>query len=275
MGVVGAAVGSVLANVGATVALVGGLVIGRPLGGWTPPVAVSPLRSYVDVETTRQIAEIGTPVVGRNLVWTVAEFPLLAIVALFGPSVVAAYVITRRIWGLMNIPGWGFGLASSSLVGQELGTGDEMTAEVYGREVITLAVATYAVAAGVVCLLAEPIVFAFVGSTADPVSSVAVPLVYAACVAIVAQGISRGAAGPLDASGDTRWPFYSQAIGMFGFSIPLAYLGATTSLGLGGLYLSFLAETAVPAAINYRRFAGGKWKAISRGYRPNSVDADD
>jgi len=91
---------------------------------------------------------------------------------------------------------------------------------------------------------------------------------------VIAQGVKSAAAGPLDASGDTRWPFYSQAIGMFGVAIPLAYLGATTSLGLVGLYLSFTAESFVPAAINYYRFSTGKWKAISREFRPGAP-ADD
>jgi Na+-driven multidrug efflux pump len=208
-------------------------------------------------------------VVGRNLVWTVAGFPMLAIVALFGREVVAAYVIARRIWGLMNTPGWGFGLASSSLVGQELGNGNEESAEAYGREIVRFAVAVYLVSAGIVFLFAEPIVVAFVGSASAPAVPVAVSLVSAACVAVVLQGVAGGAAGPLDASGDTRWPFYSQTLGIFGVSIPLAYLGATTSLGFYGLYLAFLAETTVPAALNYYRFASDKWKEISRGYRPD------
>jgi Na+-driven multidrug efflux pump len=220
------------------------------------------------------LVRIGLPVVGRNGVWTVAKFPTLAIVGLFGPSVVAAYVISRRILGLMNTPGWGFGLASSSLVGQHLGQHDERKAESFARDIVFFSVATYVVAAAVVALFAEPIVHLFVGDSGDPSVPVAVALVYAACVAVVAQGVKSAAAGPLDASGDTRWPFYSQAIGMFGFAIPLAYLGATTWLGLTGLYLSFVAEAFVPAAINYYRFSTGKWKAISREFRPG-MPADD
>jgi Na+-driven multidrug efflux pump len=57
--------------------------------------------------------------------------------------------------------------------------------------------------------------------------------------------------------------------------IPLAYLGATTALGIWGLYLAFLAETLVPAAVNYHRFSTGKWKAISREYRPGGAPAAD
>ena len=274
MGVVGAALGTLLANVLVTAVFVVGLVWGRlPVVGELP-VQVDPFGSYLDRETTVDVVRIGLPVVGRNGVWTVAKFPMLAIVNLFGPTVVAAYVISRRIFGLMNTPGWGFGLASSSLVGQELGGGDEPEAEAYGRDIVRFSVGVYVVAAVLVGLLARPAVLLFVGDPADPSVPVAVALVYAACVAVIPQAVKGAAAGPLDASGDTRWTFYSQAVGMFAGALPLAYLGATTSLGLVGLYLSFVAETTIPAVINYHRFSTGKWKAISREFRPGAP-ADD
>ncbi|WP_435195965.1 MATE family efflux transporter [Natronomonas sp. EA1] len=271
MGVVGAAIGTVVSNVVVATAFAVGIVRGRLPGMGDLPVQVDPRGSYLHADV-KDIVTIGAPVVGRNGVWTVAEFPMLFIVNLFGREVVAAFVVARRIWGLMNTPGWGFGLASSSLVGQELGTGDEDRAEEYGREIIRFAVAVYLVSAGIVFLLAEPIVVAFLGDPTNPAVPVAVTLVYAACGAVVLQGVSGGAAGALDTSGDTRWPFAAQAVGMFGVSIPLAYLGATTALGLWGLYLAFLAETAVPAALNYYRFHSGAWKAVSRNYRPTPAD---
>ncbi|WP_313692162.1 MATE family efflux transporter [Halorarum halobium] len=275
MGVVGAATGTVVSNAVVTLTFSGGLVAGRlPVLG-DLPVRIDPRGAYLDRGTVRQIVEIGTPVVGRNLVWTVAEFPMLAIVDVFGRDTVAAFVVSRRIWGLMNTPGWGFGLASSSLVGQHLGTDDETTAEAYGREIIRFAVATYLVSALLVFAFARPIVVTFVGDPTAGSVEPAVALVRAACVAVVLQGVSGGAAGPLDASGDTRWPFLSQAVGMFCVSIPLAYLGATTSLGFLGLQLAFLAETSVPAALNYYRFRTGKWKAVSRGYRPDAAAGGD
>ncbi|ESP89788.1 hypothetical protein K933_02356 [Candidatus Halobonum tyrrellensis G22] len=265
-GVAGAALGTVLSNALVTGVFAVALVAGRLPGLGALPVQIDLRGAYVDSDV-RQLVSIGVPVIGRNLVWTVAEFPMLAIVALFGREVVAAYVIARRIWGLMNTPGWGFGLASSSLVGRELGSGDEETAEAYGREIVRFAVAVYVVSAGIVFLFADPIVAAFVGDASGSTVPVAVSLVSAACVAIVLQGVAGGATGPLDASGDTRWPFYSQALGVFGVAIPLAYLGATTGLGLYGLYLAFLAETTVPAVLNYYRFSTDKWKEVSRGYR--------
>jgi len=275
MGVEGAAVGTVVSNVVVTSAFAVGLVAGRVPGAGEFPVTVDPRGSYVDPATVSDLVAIGLPVVGRNLVWTVAEFPMFAVLDAFGRDVVSAFVIARRVYGLLNAPGWGFGLASSSLVGQELGTGQEDAAAAYGREIIRFSVAVYAVGAAAVFVLAEPVVVLFVGDPSAPAVPVAVPLVRAACIAIVFQGVSGGAAGPLDAAGDTRWPFLAQALGMFGVSIPLVYLGTVTPLGLYGLYLAFLAEASVPAALNYYRFRSGIWKRVSREYRPEAGLADD
>jgi putative MATE family efflux protein len=294
-GVAGAAMGTVLSNVGVTAAFALGIVRGRfPVVG-AFPVQVSPTGAWTDSDTVSDIVEIGLPVGLRNLVWTAAEFPMLGILDIFGEDTVAAWVIARRIWGVMNTPGWGFGLASSSLVGQELGQNDEREAEAYGRDIIRFSVAVYLVSALLVAVSAHRLVALFAESPASPEVPIAISLVYAACVAVVFQGVASAAAGPLDASGDTRVPFASQFLGMFCVSIPLAYLGAAgltvpsvslplvgatpavviPELGLWGLYLAFVAETAVPAVINYWRFRTDKWKSISEAYRPDATVADD
>jgi putative MATE family efflux protein len=275
MGVVGAALGTVLSNVIVCSVFAVSLVMGRLPGIGEFPIRIDPFGSYLNREFISQIVAIGTPAMGRRLVWTVTKFPMLAIVGLFGTQVVAAYVIARRIWGLMNTPGWGFGLASSSLVGQALGHNDEDTAESYGYEIVRFAVGVYILSAAIVFVFSDPIVRVFVDSPTDPSIPIAGSLVSAACIAVVFQGITGAAAGLLDASGDTRWSFYSQAVGMFCVAVPVAYLGATTSLGIWGLYLSFAAETAVPAVLNYYRLASGEWKCISRRYRPSASATDD
>ena len=274
MGVVGAALGTVLANVAVALLFITGLIAGGlPLMGRFP-TAIDPMGSYVNREMIHSLIEIGLPVLGTSLVWTLAEVPLLSIVDLFGEDISAAYVIARRIAALMNVPGWGFGLAASSLVGQQLGAGDESLAETYGREIIRHSVAVYVFGAAAVFIFAEPIVSLFLSEPPDATFDAAVAFVRVASVAIIFQGLSGSAAGALNAAGDTRWPFYSQALGMFGLAIPVAYIGAVTPLGVVGIYLAFFAETSVPSAINYHRFSTGKWKAISREYRPDTSLAD-
>jgi len=295
LGVVGAAVGTVLGTIAGTVLFGWGLTTGRlPFLG-SLPICIDWSAPHWRAADARHLIRVSSPLALRKIAQSGGQFPMLAILGLFGPTVVAAYVVALRVRALMNTPGWGFGLASSSLVGQALGQNNEREAEAYGRDIIRFAVATYFVSALIVAVSAEQLVQLFADSPSSPEIPIARDLVYAACFAIIFQGVSGASAGPLDASGDTRIPFVSQFIGQYLGSIPLAYLGAggdipaitvpvvgvTTpevvlpTLGLWGLYLAFVSETAIPAAINYWRFRTNKWMRISQAYRPDAAGADE
>ncbi len=266
LGVEGAALGTVLSTAAGTVVFGGALVRGRlPLLG-DLPLRVRPSAFRWDPPTARDLTRIATPLALTNLVQTGGQFPLLAVVALFGPDVLAAFVVALRVRDLMNTPGWGFGLASSSLVGRSLGTGREAEAGDYARDALRFAVAVYALAATAVFALAEPIAGLFV--TDPAVWPTTVVLLRATCVSVVLWGVVTGAKGPLRASGDTRWPLYGHVLALVGFVLPAAYLGATTGLGIAGLVLALLFETGVPAAVTYHRYRSGTWKLVSRAYRP-------
>jgi putative MATE family efflux protein len=264
-GVVGAAVGTVVGNVAGTAVFAWGLGAGRLPGIGRLPVQVDLGRSYWDAPTARHLARICTPLALRKVAQQGGQFPLLAIVGLFGPDVVAAFVIALRVRALMNTPGWGFGLASSSLVGQSLGVGGEQEADAYAHDALRYTVAVYALVSAVVFVVADPLGLLFVN---DPsLLPTTALLVRATCVSVVLWGLMNGSMGPLRASGDTTWPFYGQAVGLLGFALPAAYLGATTALGIWGLCLALVLETGVPAAVIYGRFRSEKWKLVSRSHR--------
>ncbi|WP_339102340.1 MATE family efflux transporter [Haloterrigena salinisoli] len=278
MGVVGAAIGTVVANVLVLTAFAVGFATGRlPIIGEFP-VTLDLGWPPATVDDVRDVLSIGTPLVFTNGARRAAQFPMLAIVALFGPNVLAAYVVARRVRDLMDTPGWGFSLASSSLVGQELGTGDERSADTYGREVLWFGTGVYLVSATIVFVFAEQVGRVFVD---DPsILPLVTTFIAVACVSVVFRGVSGGATGPLRASGDTNWPFYGQVLGLYVFTIPVAFLGAVavpvpglevaTPLGIGALYAALVLETLVPAVVTYYRFEKGSWKVISRSYRPES-----
>ncbi|QFU84150.1 MATE family efflux transporter [Natronorubrum aibiense] len=282
LGVVGAAIGTIVANALVLAAFTVGFAVGRlPLLGEFPvTLSVSQLPATAD--DVRNVLSIGGPLVFTNVARRAAQFPMLAIVALFGPNVLAAYVVARRVRDLMDTPGWGFSLASSSLVGQELGTGDEGRADTYGRELLWFGTGVYLVSATLVLVFAEPIGRLFVS---DPsILPLVTTFIAVACVSVVFRGISGGATGPLRASGDTRWPFYGQVLGLYVFALPVAALGAVsapipaleavTSLGIEALYAALILETLVPAVVTYYRFETGHWLVISRAYRPDSAPGD-
>lgn len=265
LGVTGAAIGTVVANVAATGAFAWGLMRGSlPFVG-ALPIRIEWSGPQWDARTARHLVEISTPLALTNMAQNGGQFPLLAIVSLFGPEVVAGFVVALRVRDLLNTPGWGFGLASSSLVGQSLGIGREDEAGAYAQDTLRYAVAVYAVGAALVFAFADPIARLFVD---DPgVIPTTAALIRATCVSVVLWGVMNGSLGPLRASGDTRWPLYGQLVGLFVFTLPTAYLGAATPLGIAGLYLALTLETGVPAAVTYIRYRSDAWKLVSRAYR--------
>ena len=267
-GVAGAAAGTVVGNTVVTGAFVVGLTRGRLPGIGAFPVGVPTTGPFLDRGLLSELASVGAPLLLRNLARRGADFPKLAIVGLFGPNVVAAFVVALRVRDLLDTPNWGFSLASSTLVGQALGRGDEPAAEAWGRDVLRFTVTVYVLLAAVVLVFAGQVARLFVD---DPNT---VPLVtafvVATCVSVVFRGVDGGSIGPLRASGDTRWPLYAQLAGMYLFAVPIAYLGAVTPLGVWGLYVALVAESLVPAAITYYRFDSGTWMAISRAYRSDA-----
>lgn len=270
LGVVGAALGTLVATAAVTVWFAWGFLAGRlPIAGQFP-VRVHAQPPWFDGALAKDLLTIATPLMGRWLAQTLAVFPLLAIVATFGSVVVAAFEVGRRIRMLLITPNWGFSLAASSLVGQYLGEDDESTARAYGWDILWFSLAVHLLAAALTIIFARPIARVFV-SDPDAIART-VPFVRVAGISAIGLGLDGVATGVLRGGGDTRWPLYGKLLGLYAVTIPVAYLGIITPLGVLALYVALLAETAIPAVVSLYRFQTDKWLAISRTFRSSIAD---
>lgn len=268
LGAAGAALGTVIATISVTIAFAWGF-FGRqyPVGA-TPPVRFRIRGRHWNTELASQLIRVSAPLVLRKLATSLVLFPLLAIAAVFGTAVVAALEVSRQVRGLMNTLNWGFSIASSTLVGQELGDGNEAEAAGYGWDIIRASFVLYLILAALVVVFAEPIASVFV-SDADGLG-VATTFVAVGALSAVGLGIDGSALGALRGGGDTRWPFYGRLLGLYLCAVPIAFVGVVTPLGIAGLYLALLFETFVPGLVNVFRFRTNEWKSISREFRPDS-----
>jgi len=273
MGVVGAAIGTVVSNAVVTTGFAVGLARGGLPGMGAFPVQIPLSGPHFDRELASDLVEMATPLVGTNLARNGGQFPKLYIVGLFGENVFAAYVVAMRVRGLMDTPNWGFSMSSSSLVGQALGADDEGEAGEWAADVLRFSMAVYVVIAVGVFALARPIGSVFVD---DPdILPTVTAFIRVACVGVLFSGVYGAATGPLRASGDTRWPLYAQLTGLYLFTLPIAYLGVVADpIGVQALYAAIFAEMAVPAVIVYHRYRSGEWKVVSRDYRPDAAATD-
>ncbi|WP_049921761.1 MATE family efflux transporter [Halopiger djelfimassiliensis] len=267
LGVAGAAIGSTVSAGFVSLVLAWGMT-GRSYGflGMEPsPVPISRSQSWLEPTMIRQLVEIATPEIGRRLAQGIVVFPLLWIAASFGPVVVTALEVGRRVRSLINSVNWGLSLAASSLVGQALGAGDADEAGAYGAAIIRLSTVLYVGLAALIVVFATPIADVFV--TSPDALARTTTFVGVSAVSAIGFGIDGAAAGALLGAGDTRLPFVASLLGRYGFALPAAALGLVTPLGIGGLYLAVLLETFVPGGCNYWLFRRGRWRAVSRRYR--------
>jgi len=231
------------------------------------PVRVTPTGPYFDRELTEELLGMARPLAIQRVGRSVGRFPVFAILAVFGPTVVAAFEAARRIRQLLGAFGAGFSISASSLVGQELGQGEERRAEVYGRDVIRFSGAVYVAAALVVFAFAPQLARLF---AEDPsVVAETTPFVRVAAISFVGYGLTRTFQGILKAAGDNRWSMYGRLFGQYLALLPLVYVGSVTPLGIMAVYAAVIAEMWSSMLITGYRFASGAWIDVSRSYRPD------
>ena len=270
LGVAGAAWGTALANTLAAVLFTAVLLSGRysvrlSLGGeqWNWSIAT-------------EIVRVGLPLAGTRLSRTFGRFPFLIVLTTLGTPVVAAYAIGRRIMLLAMMPAWGYSTASSTLVGQAIGAGDDDVADEYGWQTLRIALITQLLIAVGLFVAARPLAASFGTQHVD----LTVEFVRVFGLGVAAFSVSRTMRGGLRGAGDTRWPFYGTMAGTYLFKLPVAVLAVAPGVvlfelagwqfapglgwGLVAVYVGILGDMYFRAVVNTVRFWSGEWKRIAR-----------
>lgn len=270
MGVQGAAIGTVIAE-----GVIAGCFAWGFLSGSLPlvgnfPVKLSLSRPYFDFSLTKQLLTLSPPLIAEHLARSFANFPLFAVLAIFGPTIVASFEIARRIRNLMRATGAGFSMAATGLVGQELGQSNEDEATRFARDVIWFSAIIYAIASIIVIVFARPLARFF---AEDPtVINQTIPFIRIAAVSFLALGLTFTFGGILKAAGDNSWILYGRLVSQYIVLIPIAYIGTITPFGVTAVFVAMIAETVSSALITGHRFRSGKWRIISRINRPSTSD---
>jgi putative MATE family efflux protein len=281
-GVVGAAAGTAIANGLAAAVFLWLFVADRR------DVRLHLRGPHWDTSLAAELVRVGAPLAGTRLLRTFGRFPFLFVLGVLGTPVLAAYAIARRVMLLALMPAWGYSTASSTLVGQAIGGGDDEEADDYGWQTLRIALATQLPIAAVIFVLARPITLAFGTENV----ALTVEFVRLFGVGVAAFSISRTMRGGLRGAGDTRWPLYGSVLGTYVLRLPVAFLAlpagtavATVAgvaiapgLGLGvlAIYAAILVDMYARAAVNVYRFWTDAWKIVARqseaGVGPESAD---
>jgi putative MATE family efflux protein len=255
MGVRGAALGTTLAYVlGASLYIV--LFFMRKLR-----LYVSFSKFSLDFSIIRKILNIGAPAALEQLVIQLGFLVYMVIITSFGTESIAAHQIGIRIQSFAFMPGLGFAIAATALVGQNLGAKKPKAAEKSGWEACKLSMLLMACVGIFIFIFARNIAQVFV----DEKNVVDKAVIFIRILAFGMPGIATHftIGGALRGAGDTKWPLYASAAGLYGFRIPLAlFLGFTAGIGVIGVWIAMVVEYSVRALFVSLRFKRGGWKAI-------------
>jgi putative MATE family efflux protein len=215
-----------------------------------------------DLPITKLIASIGWPATFQFIIASGSWIVLARLVAETGGTEASAgYQIAIRNVVFFILPAWGLSNAAATLVGQNLGAGKPDRAE----ESVWLTAKYNAVFMSFVMVLflfaGEPIIRIF--STEKTVVAFGAKALRIIGAGYIFYGIGMVMTQALNGAGDTKTPTWINALGFWGFQIPLAYaLALFFDLKSLGVFIAIpVAETAIALAAVYM-FKRGGWKNI-------------
>ncbi len=116
MGIIGAAIATTISRIVHLIVLV------RVLGGYKSPLHINfKLNWYIDKPTIWTLLKVGIPASVEKLIMRSGQLVYGGMIISIGTSAYVAHNIAGTIESFSYLPGMGFGVAASTLVGQSLG----------------------------------------------------------------------------------------------------------------------------------------------------------
>ena len=187
----------------------------------------------------------------------------------------AASQIVMMLTSVAYMPGIGFALAGTTLVGQSIGAGDKEWAQRTGSATIKLAVA-YMGGVGLLLALAGPWLLPLFSSAGDinatAVIALGIPLLWIAAGYQVFDALNLGSAFCLRGAGDVRFPAVMLLLLAWGLFVPAthtlmfdesnALIGGLPQFGMGakGAWLAALGYIFLLGMAMVLRWKSGAWK---------------
>ena len=257
LGAVGSAWGTFLSRLLAAALLV--YVMWRGRKG----VSISGSNWLPEFSVASSVLRIGVPAALEQLLTSAGFTMMTAIVATLGTAALASHRIAFNVLSLSFLPGFGFALAATALVGQSVGAHEpEEAAE--AASIATRWAAIWMGAMGVVSyFLAEPIMRLF--SQEDAVVHAGVAAIQVVALAQPFWAVLFVQSGALRGMGNTSFPLRANTGGIWSTML-IAWLAVTYfNGGIAHVWGVFLLTSPVMAVVLWKRFrrAVKEWSEVA------------
>jgi putative MATE family efflux protein len=255
LGVVGSALGAAVGR------FVGGVLVVAILLKGRAGIRLTLRGLRLDRDLVRRIMKVGLPSGVEQFFFRGGHMVYARILAELGTVAYAANQVAINGWSLSFMPGFGFALAATTLVGQSLGAGNPDGAQQRGYTAYRMGAGLMAIV-GLTFVLFSSQIVGFFTDEAQVIALGTMPLRMVGLIQPI-LGAAMIFGGALRGAGDTRWPMVVTGSGIWLVRLPLAYLfGVVLGWGLLGIWGALVIDLALRGLLNFMRFRGGKWKTI-------------
>ncbi|GAA0179393.1 MATE family efflux transporter [Clostridium sediminicola] len=215
----------------------------------------------IDFSILKRILKVGMPAAGEQLIFRFAQLVFFRMVASLGTVMVAAHKIALTAESLSFMPGWGFALAATTLVGQSLGEDDPDKAKKGGYTAAYMACIVMT-AFGVLFFL-FPKIFIIIFTRDSEIINNAVICLQLVALSQPFLAATMVFAGALRGAGDTKIVLVITTMTAWGIRVGLGYyLAFTMNLGLAGAWAAMALDLTIRGIVFFIIFKRGKWQKI-------------
>lgn len=253
-GVAGAAVASIITQ--ALSAVIGLYILYKGRSG----IKINPKEMFPHFVTLKKIVKLGVPASIEQSTRALGMTMMVVLVTGFGSEVVAAYGIGARILSFIVIPALGLAIATTSLVGQNIGAIKIKRAEKVAHMSSQIAFFGLTGMGLVMFFFAKPLTAFFIPNDPEVIEDASL-FIKIMAPSFGLLGVQQVLNGVFNGAGFTKASMLISILNLWIIRFPLAYLlSHKTLIGYEGIWWSFPISNAVAAIVAFLYFNQGYWK---------------
>lgn len=253
-GVAGAAVSSIITQ--AVASAIGLYILFKGKHG----IKISLASMNFNMDNLKQTFNIGFPASIEQSTRALGMTMMMAIVTSFGSDIVAAYGIGARMLSFVVVPALGLGIATTSLVGQNIGALKIKRAEKAAKLSAKVAFFGFTGMGLLMFLVAEPLTAIFIPDDPQVIKDGAL-FIKIMSVSFGFLGLQQVMNGTFNGAGFTKASMLISIMSLWVVRFPLAYLlSYNLKMGPVGIWWSFPISNLIAGIVAFSYFKTGYWK---------------
>lgn len=215
----------------------------------------------VDKESISSIFKLGFPSALENISYTTSQMMITGIIASFGTAMVTSKIYTQNITAVIFTVAASVSIVNQIIVGRYIGMNLKKEAKFYTNKLLARSVGTALLSSFILALLSSFIIKIF---TDDPaIQHTVLTLVWISILLEPARMVNEIIIGALNTAGDVKYPTTISILVTYIFTVPMSYIvGIYLGYGLTGVWIVFIVDEWIKAAILYKRWTNESWRDI-------------